>query len=100
MKRIWLLVPIVLAGCAQKEEAPSKPVVAVKMAKAELADLALSIKVPATLFPREQATIAARVTAPIRELKAHKGDTVSKGQVLAELENRDAIAQRQEAAGA
>ena len=58
MKRIWLLVPIVLAGCAHKEEAPPKPVVAVKMAKAELADLALSIKVPATIFPREQATIA------------------------------------------
>ena len=97
MKRLCLLVPLILTGCAEKEEPPPKPVVAVKLAKAELADLPLTVRAMATLYPREQANISARITAPIRALKVRKGDTVRQGQVLAELENRDVAAQRDEA---
>lgn len=86
-----------LGGCAHEEEATSKPVVAVKVARAETADLKVTVRAPATLFPREQANVSARVTAPIRELRARKGDVVKAGQVLALLENRDIVAQRQEA---
>ena len=85
------------SGCRQNEELPPKPVVAVKVAPAETADLELTIQAPATIFPREQANISARVTAPIVNLKARKGDSVSVGQVLAVLENRDAAAQEAEA---
>jgi HlyD family secretion protein len=41
--------------------------------------------------------VAARITAPIKELKVRKGDVVSAGQVLALLEDRDVVAQRSEA---
>ena len=92
-----LLLCAFLAGCAHEEEAPSKPVVAVKVVRAETADLKVTVRAPATLFPREQANISARVTAPIRELRSRKGDVVKAGQVLALLENRDVLAQRQEA---
>ncbi len=95
-----LLAAILLAGCSHKEEAPPKPVVTVKVARAELADLQLSVQAPATIFPREQANIAARITAPIRALRARKGDTVTANQVLAILENRDTLAQRDEASAA
>jgi len=87
-------------GCGHKEEEQVKPVVAVKVAKAEVADLRLSVTAPASVFPREQASVAARITAPIRELRVKKGGTVAAGQVLAVLENRDALAQRQEAQAA
>lgn len=98
MKYIALLsLLLFLAGCAAKEEAPPKPVVAVKVARAETADLRISVRAPATLFPREQANISARVTAPIRQLRARKGDNVATGQVLAVLDNRDVAAQRDEA---
>src|SRR5262249_5801259 len=76
----------------------AKPVVAVKFVKAEESDEQLSVRAPATIFPREQANIASRITAPILELGARKGDRVTAGQVLAKLDNRDSIAQRKEAA--
>lgn len=89
-----------MIGCSHSEEAPPKPVVAVKVAPVKTEDVEISISAPATIFPREQASIAARITAPIRELRVHKGDTVRAGDVLATLESRDVAAARGEAAAA
>lgn len=92
---------VLSTSCGKKEEEKAvKPEVAVKVAKAERQDIPLVVNAPATIFAREQASIAARVTAPIRELRVRKGDSVAAGQVLAVLENRDVVAQRQEAQGA
>ncbi len=93
---------LVLSGCkkAEPEAAAPKPVVEVQTAQAEIADLALTVRVPATIFPREQANIASRLTARIARLNARKGDRVAAGQVLAVLEDRDLIAQRDEARAA
>ncbi|HEV8385931.1 MAG TPA: efflux RND transporter periplasmic adaptor subunit [Candidatus Acidoferrales bacterium] len=93
-----LLACLLLAGCgAKEEEKEPKPVVEVKVAQAELADVQITVRAPATIFPREQAGVASKITAPIRWLGARKGDRVSAGQVLARLEDRDLLAQRTEA---
>jgi multidrug efflux pump subunit AcrA (membrane-fusion protein) len=93
-----LLACLLLAGCgAKEEEKEPKPVVEVKVAQAELADVQITVRAPATIFPREQASVASKITAPIRWLGARKGDRVSAGQVLARLEDRDLLAQRTEA---
>ena len=93
-----LVVCLLLAGCgAKEEEKEPKPVVEVKVAQAELADVQIAVRAPATLYPREQASVASKITAPIRWLGARKGDRVAAGQVLARLENRDLLAQRTEA---
>ena len=90
-----------LAGCGKESaESAPKPVVEVKVAKAEIADLRLSVQAPATIFPREQASVASRITARILKLNAKKGDYVKAGQSLALLENRDLIAQRDSARAA
>jgi multidrug efflux pump subunit AcrA (membrane-fusion protein) len=89
-----------LAGCGAKDEEPVKAVVTVRVAQAEESDVPLRIRAPATVFPQEQANLAARITAPILELGAKKGDAVSKGQILARLDNQDLVAQRREAAAA
>jgi HlyD family secretion protein len=98
MKRSTLLViSVFLVGCGHPEEDPPKAVVNVKVARAEVADVQLTVQAPATIFPRAQANISARITAPILNLKARKGDTITAGQTLAVLENGDAEAQQAEA---
>ena len=91
---------VFLAACSRENETKPEPVVEVKAARTEVADLDVTVHAPAAVFPRQQANIASRVTSPIRELRARKGDSVSAGQVLAVLENRDVRAQQQEALAA
>ena len=85
MKRhnLFFLPVLFLAGCSpHAEDTPPKPVVEVRVAKAELADVRTTVRGPAFVFAREQANIGARITAPIRKLLVRKGDNVAAGQVL------------------
>lgn len=96
--RLFLVaLALLLAGCTPKAEEQQKAVVAVKTARAQEAELRVVLHAPATLHPREQANIAARITAPIREVRVRKGDSVKAGEVLALLDDRDLAAQRDEA---
>lgn len=95
-----VLIVAALAGCHANNAGDPKPLVEVKVARAVETDVSIVVRAPATVYPREQANIASRLTAPVLELKARKGDSVSAGQVLARLENRDLLAQRAEAAAA
>jgi len=99
-KPLILGMCLLMAGCSAKEEPSPTPVVNVKAVRAEVRDMSLSVSAPAILFPRQQANIAARLTAPIRQLHVRKGDDVSAGQAVAELADRDLVAQRDEAAAA
>ena len=61
-----------LAGCGPKEkseetEAKPPPVVEVTLGKSITSNIAVAIHSPATVFPHEQANIAAKITAPIRQ---------------------------------
>ncbi len=105
MKRRALISVLLLAaaGCSSSStEADSEPVpvVSVKVATAERGTVALRVTAPATIFPKEQTNVASRITAPIRELRVGKGDRITKGEVLAVLEDRDLRAQRAEAEAA
>lgn len=95
-----LLVAIVLCGCHSKEDAPPQPLVDVKVTEAREAEVPIVVRAPAMVFAREQANVASRLTAPVRELAVRKGDSVAASQVLARLENRDLVAQKAEAAAA
>jgi HlyD family secretion protein len=99
MKTLTLCFCILfLAGCAGvEEEAESTPVVQVKVTRADVEDVAVNVQAPATIYPREQASIASKIVAPIWTLPVKKGDMVAAGQVIARLNNRDLVAQRTEA---
>lgn len=96
-RRVPALFAVFLFGCSHPEEAPKKTLVTVKVTQAEAADVQLTVQAPATIFPREQANISARITAPILSLKVRKGDNVTAGQMLATLESKDVEAQQAEA---
>lgn len=85
---------LLLAGCTQREEPESEPVVRVTVAPVEIAEIRHYVDAPATLFPLRQANIAARLTAPVRKLLAGKGDRVSAGELLAQLDDSDLLAQQ------
>jgi multidrug efflux pump subunit AcrA (membrane-fusion protein) len=100
MKTALFVLILALAGCGTQREEAAKPVVAVKVARVEKARVAVVVRAPAIVYPKAQANIAARMTAPIRELRARMGEDVAAGQVLAMLESRDLVGQRQESAAA
>ncbi len=68
------LLLAMLAGCGSREssaeESKPTPTVEVTLARATSVDVPLTLDAPATIFPREQANISARITAPIRRLLA------------------------------
>ncbi|HEV7860493.1 MAG TPA: efflux RND transporter periplasmic adaptor subunit [Pyrinomonadaceae bacterium] len=81
-------------------EAAATPVVSVRVAKAERQQIAAQVSALGTIFPREQATVAAKVSAQIRQMPLLKNRVVRAGEVIATLESRDLQAQRDEAVAA
>jgi HlyD family secretion protein len=81
-------------------EKPVTPVVSVRVAKAERQQIAAPVSAVGTIFPREQATVAAKVSAQIKQMALLKNKLVKAGEVIAVLESRDLVAQRNEAVAA
>ncbi|MEO5926216.1 MAG: efflux RND transporter periplasmic adaptor subunit [Bryobacteraceae bacterium] len=100
--RLYYAIPfcaMLAVSCSKpaEEEAEPKPVVAVKVVKAETQDLTVVVTAPATIFPREQANVTSRMTAPIQTIRVRKGEAVKSGQSLATLDHSDLDAQRVDA---
>src|SRR3989440_4946812 len=75
-------------------------VVSVKVAKVAKETIASPVSAVGTIFPREQATVAAKISAQIRSMALLKNQVVKAGQVIAILESRDLVSQRNEAIAA
>src|SRR6266540_413970 len=82
------------------EDQTTAVVVSVKVAKVEKQTIAAPVSAVGTIFPREQATVAAKISAQIRSMGLLKNQVVRAGQVIAILESRDLVAQRNEAIAA
>jgi multidrug efflux pump subunit AcrA (membrane-fusion protein) len=85
---------------SQKPEEPTAVVVSVKVAKVEKETIAAPVSAVGTIFPREQATVAAKISAQIKTMALLKNKLVKAGEVIAVLESRDLVAQRNEAVAA
>jgi multidrug efflux pump subunit AcrA (membrane-fusion protein) len=85
------------AATADEEVAP---VVSVRVAKAERQEIAAQMSALGTVFPREQATVSAKVSAQIKTMALLKNRVVHAGDVIAVLESRDLQSQRNEALAA
>lgn len=90
---LMLAVALVVMGCSREEKEP-EPEVTVQAASVEKADISRVINTEAVIFPVAQAVITPKVSAPVRRFLVNRGQKVHKGQLLAELENRDLSAAR------
>ena len=81
-------------------EAAVAPLVSVRVAKVEKETIAAPVSAVGTIFPREQATVAAKISAQIKTMGLLKNKLVKAGEVIAVLESRDLFAQRNEAIAA
>jgi RND family efflux transporter MFP subunit len=94
-----IAVILLLSGCAKKEEKEAEPVVPVQVAPARAGSIRRVIQADGILFPRSQASVVPKISAPVRKFYVNRGDHVSEGQLLASLENRDLAAAAQESKG-
>jgi HlyD family secretion protein len=104
MSRIFSLFLAVVGislsvGCSKKE-AQEEPVVSVQVAKVERGDVQQQVDVEAVLYPKDQAALTAKISAPVKTFYVNRGSRVHKGQLLAVLENRDLAAAEVENKGA
>jgi len=83
-----------------ESEAEVTPVVSVKVAKAERGSIAAEMVAVGTIWPREKADVAAKISAQIKRMPLLKNKVVRAGEVIAELESRDLQTQRAEAMAA
>jgi HlyD family secretion protein len=102
---VLILVVIVLAVWKWRKsgtgtEEKTTPVVSVRVAKAEKQAIAAQVAAVGTIFPREQATVGAKISAQIKQMALLKNKVVQAGDVIAVLESRDLQAQRAEAVAA
>jgi HlyD family secretion protein len=82
------------------EDETTSPVVSVRVAKVTRETIAAPVSAVGTIVPRDQATVAAKISAQIKTMGLLKNQVVKAGQVIAMLESRDLVAQRNEAIAA
>src|SRR5260370_40611998 len=81
----FLLISIACSG----EKGDKEPTVTVQVVPVEKTTIQQGIKTQAILFPRQQAAIVSKISAPVQKFLIKRGSVVHKGQLLAVLENRD-----------
>jgi multidrug efflux pump subunit AcrA (membrane-fusion protein) len=87
-------------GCSRQKPEEEHPVVTVDVAPVLTSSIQQKVTSDALLFPKQQAAIVPKVTAPVKKFYVNRGDRVREGQLLAELENKDLQAAAAEAQAA
>jgi multidrug resistance efflux pump len=90
---------LVMAGACHKAEKKAEIVAPVRVAPAIKGSIRLIVNTDAVLYPRDQANIVPKISAPVRRFLVNRGDHVKQGQLLAELEARDLAAAAQASRG-
>lgn len=94
-----LLALLLTVGCAKKEEKEAEPVAPVETAEVRTQAIEHVIEADGILYPRNQASVVPKISAPVKIFYVNRGDHVREGQLLALLENRDLAAAAQESKG-
>ncbi|HWW16016.1 MAG TPA: efflux RND transporter periplasmic adaptor subunit [Candidatus Dormibacteraeota bacterium] len=93
------LAGLLVSAACSGDKADKEPTVSVQVAQVEKTTIQHVIKTQAILFPRQQAAIVAKISAPVQKFLVKRGSRVHQGELLAVLENRDLSAAAQENKG-
>lgn len=99
--RIHLLVPVALlsamlsscSGNATEGSAKSSAPVRVATVLLQRGPITRSITLPGSIFPWEKATLYAQIPGYLKSIGVDKGSAVTRGEVLAEIEDPDLVAE-------
>jgi len=98
---LFLVVIVVMVwkwrSSSSPAEAETVPVVSVRVTKVTRETISAPVSAVGTIFPREQAAVGAKISAQIKQMGLLKNKLVKAGEVIAVLESRDLVAQRNEA---
>ena len=89
---------VTVTAC-HKADPEVEPIAPVQVSPAIKGSIRLMVNADAVLYPRDQANIMPKISAPVRRFLVNRGDHVKQGQLLAELESRDLVAAAQESQG-
>src|SRR5215475_7056349 len=84
-----VLIIAAAAGCHRQKEEEAAPVVTVDVAPVLLSNIQRTIRADGLLYPKQQAAIVPKITAPVKRTYVQRGARVRAGQLLLELENQD-----------
>ena len=90
-----VLAMLLLSGCGSNapEEAETQPEVTVDVAPVLSSAISQKIAADAIVYPVNQAAVSSKISAPIKKLYVERGDRVRMGQLVAELESQDLLAE-------
>jgi len=91
---------LLMSAACSKDKGDKEPTVSVQVVPVEKTTIEHVVKSQAILFPKQQAAIVSKISAPVQKFLIKRGSPVHKGQLLAILENRDLSAAAQENQGA
>jgi HlyD family secretion protein len=102
--RTAVLVPLALAafvcaGCSGKKP-EAAPAVSVQAAAVQQKTINEVISTEAVLYPKNEASIVPKISAPVEKFYVNRGSHVKAGQLVAQLENKDLQAALNQAKGA
>src|SRR5262245_60587191 len=90
---------LLVDDCSKKQQQEAEPLVPVQVSPACTDSMRRLITADAILYPRDQASVMPKLSAPVRAFYVNRGDPVRKGQLLAVLESRDLAAAALESKG-
>lgn len=94
-----LAAMLLSAGCGGKEQ-EAAPAVSVQAATVESKPIQEIVSTEAVLYPKTEASIVPKISAPVEKFYVNRGSHVRAGQLLAQLENKDLQAAVDQAKGA
>jgi HlyD family secretion protein len=87
---VLLVTLVLLAACSRKPEAEETTLPApVQVTAVKRQVIHRIVEADAVLYPLHQSDIMSKISAPVQQFYADRGDHVRAGQLLAALENRD-----------